>query len=230
MSGIEQRIQAELFALQDPGYRDFQCKLMPSVNPDTVIGVRTPELRKLAKSLAKEPDIAGFLQILPHQYYEESNLHGFLIETCKDYEQTVAYLDAFLPYVNNWATCDMMSPKIFRKHLPKLIQKITQWLASGQTYTVRFGIGMLMGFYLDGAFAPEYLDMVVNVKSEEYYVNMMRAWYFATALAKQYDATLPYFVQQQLDQWTHNKSIQKAIESYRITDEQKTYLRTLKRK
>lgn len=230
MSGIEERVQAELFALADVGYRDFHSKLIPTINPDVIIGVRTPQLRKLAKSLAKEPDIAAFLQILPHRYYEENNLHGFLIESCKDYPQTIAYLDAFLPYVDNWATCDMMSPKIFRKHLPELIEKIPQWLASGETYTVRFGIGMLMGFYLDEAFVPEYLDMVANVKSEEYYINMMRAWYFATALAKQYDATLPYIQQQRLDQWTHNKSIQKSIESYRITDEQKTYLRTLKRK
>ena len=228
MSSIEQTVQARLFALQDLIYRDFQCKLMPTVNPDTVIGVRTPELRKFAKAFGKEPEAAEFLSILPHQYYEENNLHGFLIETMKDYDRVIAALDAFLPYVDNWATCDLMSPKIFKKHLPKLREQIRVWMASSHPYTVRFGMEMLMTFYLDEAFLPEYLDWVAGVQSEEYYVRMMVAWFFATALAKQYDAALPYLREHRLEPWTHNKAIQKALESYRITEEQKVYLRGLK--
>ena len=224
----ETTIQARLFELQDLSYRDFQCKLMPTVDPDTVIGVRTPDLRKLAKSFSKEPEAAEFLRTLPHKYYEENNLHGFLIETMKDYSQVIAALDAFLPYVDNWATCDRMSPKIFKKHLAELREQIQVWMASSHTYTIRFGIEMLMTFYLDEQFQPEYLDWVADVHSEEYYVNMMIAWYFATALAKQYDAALPYLQEHRLEPWTHNKAIQKAIESYRITDEQKAYLRSLK--
>ena len=224
----ETKIRARLFELQDLSYRDFQCKLMPTVDPDTVIGVRTPELRKLAKSFSKEPEAEAFLRTLPHRYYEENNLHGFLIETMKDYSQVIAALDAFLPYVDNWATCDLMSPKIFKKHLPELREQIQVWMASSHTYTIRFGIEMLMTFYLDEQFQPEYLDWVADVHSEEYYVNMMIAWYFATALAKQYDAALPYLQEHRLEPWTHNKAIQKAIESYRITDEQKAYLRSLK--
>jgi len=225
---IEQTVQAQLFAMQDLTYRDFQCKLMPTVATETVIGVRTPELRKFAKAFAKAAEAAEFLAILPHRYYEENNLHGFLIESMKDFGQTVAALDAFLPYVDNWATCDSMRPKVFRKHLPELLGPIRRWLASGETYTIRFGMEMLMVFYLDDAFRPEYLDWVAGVENGEYYVNMMTAWYIATALAKQYDATLPYIQKRHLDPWTHNKAIQKAIESYRISDEQKAYLRTLK--
>ena len=228
MSSIEQSVQARLFELQDPKYRDFQCKLMPTVDPDTVIGVRTPELRKFAKTFGKEPEAADYLKILPHKYYEENNLHGFLIETMKDYGQVIAALDAFLPYVDNWATCDLMRPKIFRKHLPELREQIRRWMASDHVYTIRFGIEMLMTFFLDDQFQPEYLDWVAGVHSEEYYVNMMIAWYFATALAKQYDASLPYLRERCLEPWTHNKTIQKAIESYRITDEQKAYLRSMK--
>ena len=226
----ETTIQARLFELQDLSYRDFQCKLMPTVDPDTVIGVRTPDLRKLAKSFSKEPEAEAFLRTLPHKYYEENNLHGFLIETMKDYSQVIAALNAFLPYVDNWATCDQIRPKIFKKHLPELREQIQVWMASSHTYIVRFGIEMLMSFYLDEQFQPEYLDWVADVHSEEYYVNMMIAWYFATALAKQYDAALPYLQEHRLEPWTHNKAIQKAIESYRITDEQKAYLRSLKGK
>ena len=224
----ETTIQARLFELQDLSYRDFQCKLMPTVDPDTVIGVRTPDLRKLAKSFSKEPEAEAFLRTLPHKYYEENNLHGFLIETMKDYSQVIAALNAFLPYVDNWATCDQIRPKIFKKHLPELREQIQVWMASSHTYIVRFGIEMLMSFYLDEQFQPDYLDWVADVHSEEYYVNMMIAWYFATALAKQYDAALPYLQEHRLEPWTHNKAIQKAIESYRITDAQKAYLRSLK--
>ncbi len=228
MSDLEQKVQKQLMAMQDLKYRDFQCKLMPTVASDTVIGVRTPELRKFAKEFSKKPDVDEFLKILPHKYYEENNLHGFLIETIKDYDRVITELDAFLPYVDNWATCDLMRPKIFQKHLEELLGKIKEWINDDHTYTIRFGIEMLMSFYLDEQFCPEFLELVSYVQSEEYYVNMMVAWYFATALAKQYDDTLPYIEQHRLSKWTHNKAIQKAVESYRISDGQKTYLRTLK--
>ncbi len=227
MHNLKEELQKRLFELQDLKYRDFQCRLMPTVDSETVIGVRTPELRKLAREYAKNPDI-DFLKTLPHRYYEENNLHGFLIETIRDYDGVISALDAFLPYVNNWATCDLMRPKVFKKHLPELLEKIREWLQSDHTYTIRFGIKMLMCFYLDEQFKPEYLALVAGVKSQEYYVNMMIAWYFATALAKQYDAALPYIQLGCLGAWTHNKTIQKAIESYRITDQQKVFLRTLK--
>ncbi|HBT65331.1 MAG TPA: DNA alkylation repair protein [Ruminococcaceae bacterium] len=227
MHNLKEELQKRLFELQDLKYRDFQCRLMPTVDSETVIGVRTPELRKLAREYAKNPDI-DFLKTLPHRYYEENNLHGFLIETIRDYDGVISALDAFLPYVNNWATCDLMRPKVFKKHLPELLEKIREWLQSDHTYTIRFGIKMLMCFYLDEQFKPEYLALVAGVKSQEYYVNMMIAWYFATALAKQYDTALPYIQLGCLGAWTHNKTIQKAIESYRITDQQKVFLRTLK--
>lgn len=228
MNDLEKEVQAQLFKFQDLQYRDFHCRLIPTVDPETVIGIRTPELRKFAKSFAKTSDAADFLQILPHKYYEENNLHGFLIETMENYEQTIAALDAFLPFVDNWATCDLIRPKVFRKHLPELPEQIKRWIESDHTYTIRFGIEMLMSFYLDAQFQPEYLELVAGIHSTEYYVNMMIAWYFATALAKQYNAALPYLQQCRLDSWTHNRTIQKAIESYRITGEQKTYLRSLK--
>ena len=201
---------------------------MPTVDPDTVIGVRMPALRKLAKDFAETPEAAEFLKALPHRYYEENNLHGLLISAMRDYDRAVAALDAFFPYVDNWATCDLIRPKVFQKHLPELLEKIQVWLASDHTYTVRFGLEMLMTCYLDDAFRPEYLELAAGVRSGEYYVNMMIAWYFATALAKQYDAALPYLRERRLDPWTHNKAIQKAIESCRVTGEQKAYLRTLK--
>lgn len=228
MEDINSYIKSRLFQLQDIKYKEFHCRLMPTVNPDTVIGVRTPDLRKLSKEIAKLPEKEAFLHRLPHDYYEENNLHGFLISQMKDYDACMSELQPFLPYVNNWATCDLMSPKIFAKHLPELLEEIRIWIQSEHTYTVRFGIGMLMSFYLDEAFLTEYADMVAEVRSEEYYVNMMIAWYFATALAKQYDAVLPYLEEKRLDKWTHNKTIQKAVESYRITEEQKAYLKSLK--
>ena len=225
---VEQIVQARLFALQDTEYRDFQCRLIPNVAPNTVIGVRTPVLRKFAKDFAKEPEAAEFLRILPHRYFEENNLHGFLIERMKDYDRVIAALDAFLPFVDNWATCDQLRPGVFAKRPPQLREQIQIWMASGHTYTVRFGIEMLMCLYLDDAFLQEYLDWIAAIRSDEYYVNMMTAWFFATALAKQYDAALPYIEERRLAPWTHNKAIQKAVESYRITDEQKAYLRSLK--
>lgn len=214
--------------MQDLSYRDFHAKLMPTIDKETIIGVRTPALRKYAKEVAKHPDMKAFLQDCPHQYYEENNLHGFIIEAYKEYEECLAAIDAFLPYVDNWATCDMMTPKVFKKHLVELLPQIKGWLVSGETYSIRFGINMLMKFYLDENFSVEYLEWVSAVKHEDYYVKMVVAWYFATALAKQYEATIPYIEAGRLERWTHNKTIQKAIESYRITDGQKQFLRTLK--
>ena len=221
-------IQEKLFALQDLNYRQFQAKLMPTVDPEQIIGVRMPALRKLAKELKGTAEAEAFLAALPHRYYDENSLHGLLLCARSGYEETVAGLDIFLPYVDNWATCDLLSPRAFRSHPPQLPEQIRRWLDSGDTYTVRFGLEMLMSFYLDECFRPEYLDWAAEVKSEEYYVRMMVAWYFATALAKQYDAALPYLTSRRLEQWTHNKTIQKAVESYRITPEQKDALRALR--
>ena len=228
MSDKEQNLRQQLFTMADPSYKSFHCALIPTVDPNTVIGIRTPVLRKFAADFAKTEDAAAFLRDLPHRYYEENNLHGFLLERIKDYDVLIEELNRFLPYVNNWATCDMISPKIFKKHLPELFEQILIWLKAKDTYTVRFALGMLMKFYLDGAFEPAHPELVSNLRSGEYYIDMMAAWYFATALAKQYDAILPYLEQRRLDPWTHNKAIQKAIESRRITPEQKEYLRTLR--
>ena len=217
-----------LLAQQDLEYQAFQCRLMPTVDPRTVIGVRTPVLRKLAKAWKAVPETAAFLQALPHYYYEENNLHGLLLNELSDYEEAVDGLNRFLPFVDNWATCDLLSPRAFQRHPPQLPGQIHTWIHSGQVYTIRFGIGMLLRFYLDEAFRPDYLDWAAGACCDEYYVNMMVAWYFATALAKQYDVTLPWLQQQRLSPWVHNKTIQKAVESYRITPEQKTYLRTLR--
>ncbi len=219
-------LQVQLFEMQDLGYRDFHSKLMPTVDKEKIIGIRTPQLRKFAKEFAKSENVNEFLSDLPHQYYEEDNLHGFLLEMVKDYGILVERLEKFLPYVDNWATCDMLRPKTFKKYLPELLEHVEVWLESSHTYTVRYGIGMLLSYYLDEAFDKKYLEMVAKIRSEEYYINMMIAWYFATALAKQWDATIDYIEKQRLDKWTHNKAIQKAIESYRITKEQKEYLRT----
>lgn len=221
-------ITEKLRELSDGEYRLFQLKLMPGVSEERVLGVRTPELRRFAKELAKDPDIGSFLRDIPHNYYDEMNLHGFIISECRDYEQSVAYVDAILPYVDNWATCDLLSPKAFKKNRDKLMKDIDRWLASDGTYTIRFGIEMLMSHYLDEDFRPEYLEKLTAIHSEEYYVNMMLAWFFATALAKQWDDTVKYIEERRLSVWVHNKTIQKAVESYRITDEQKAYLKGMK--
>ena len=228
MSGVEARIRVRLFAMQDAKYRDFTAKLTPTVPPERIIGVRTPELRKYAVELSKTEDAAAFMATLPHLYQEENNLHAFLIERIADYDACVAALDAFLPYVDNWATCDSMSPKCLKKQLPRLTGEIRRWMASDRVYTVRFGMGMLMRHFLDDAFDPAYLDWVAALRSEEYYINMMIAWFFATALAKQWDATLPFIVNCRLEPWVHNKAIQKAIESYRIPEDRKIWLRAQK--
>ncbi len=228
MSAITEHIKESLFSCQDLGYRDFQARLIPTIDKETIIGVRTPRVRALAKEVAKDPQIGAFLCDLPHRYYEENNVHVCVIGQMKDYESCLRELEKFLPYIDNWATCDMEAPKVFRKHTQELLTPIRGWLASGQTYTVRFAIRMLMCFYLDQNFRTEYLELVAGVRSQEYYVNMMIAWYFATALARQYEAALPYIEQRRLADWTHNKTIQKAQESLRITPEQKAYLKTWK--
>ncbi len=228
MGNIEKLVQERLFLMQDLEYKAFQCRLMPNVAPERVIGVRTPELRKYAKELSKQPGVAEFMGALPHKYYEENNLHGLLIENIKDYSTAIKALNELLPHADNWATCDIISPKVFGKHLPELMEQIKLWIASGETYIIRFGVEMLMSFYLGEAFDISQPTMVAAIKSEEYYVNMMVAWYFATALAKQREAILPYFTDKRLPDWTHNKAIQKAIESFRIDGDTKAYLRTLK--
>jgi 3-methyladenine DNA glycosylase AlkD len=225
---MKEEIREELFELRDIKYRDFQVKLIPGTDPDDMIGVRTPELRKLAKQYAKADGIDEFLDDLPHKYFDENQLQAFIISGMKDYDLCMENLCQFLPYVDNWATCDQMSPKVFKKHRAELIGPIRGWIASERTYTVRFGIGMLMQHFLDECFDPAYPELVAQIRSDEYYVNMMIAWYFATALAKQYDAALPVIEGRGLDSWTHNKAIQKALESYRVPDDHKAYLKTLK--
>ena len=222
-------IKEELFALKDAPYGDFQAKLVPNIPRDLFIGVRVPEIRKLAKKLAREPEASEFLSDLPHKYYDENILHGLLLSEIKDYEACIAAIDRFLPYVDNWAVCDILSPKIFRKHKTPLLEKIKEWSASDRTYTCRFGIGMLMSHFLDEDFKPEYLEIPASLHREEYYVRMMIAWFFATALAKQWDTTINIIEDHRLDTWTHNKTIQKARESWRITRKEKEYLKSLKR-
>lgn len=228
MKKIETIVQQELFNLEDITYKDFQSKLIPTVNPKTIIGVRSPALRKYAKEFAKTSEYLDYLHCVPHKYYEENNLHVFVIEGIKDFDLCVNEMESFLPYIDNWATCDSPSPKAFKKNPDKILPYLKKWIKSDKTFTIRFGVNMLMRLFLDERFLPEYPLLVSKIKSDEYYVNMMVAWYFATALAKQYDAIIPYIENKKLAPWTHNKTIQKAIESFRITDEQKAYLRTLK--
>lgn len=226
-----QEITTQLFIMQDNEYKEFHGRLMPTVNPDTILGIRVPILRKfsnqLAKSLSKEK-LLEFMNELPHKYYEENNIHAFLIEKIKDFDECIVALEKFLPFVDNWATCDMMNPKILKKNTQQLFCKIKEWIVSPHVYTIRYGIGMLMRYFLDDSFKTEYLDMVAAVKSDEYYVNMMKAWFFATALAKQYEATLPYIKEKRLDNWSHNKAIQKSIESFRVPKEHKEELKRYK--
>ena len=225
---ITEEIRKELFALQDVPYRDFQVKLFPGCDISRFIGVRTPALRALAKECGKREDVDVFLTGLPHAYFDEDQLHAFILENIRDFDRCLDAVEAFLPYVDNWATCDQLSPKVFRREKGKLLERIRVWLGSDKTYTVRFATGMLMQHFLDSDFDPAYPEMVAQIRSDEYYINMMTAWYFATALAKQWDAALPYLQECRLDTWTHNKAIQKAVESRRITAEQKEYLRSLK--
>lgn len=218
-------IQSDLLAMRDNKLAGFNAKLMPGVPANKVIGIATPKLRKYAKTITA-PD--AFLDALPHEYFEENQVHAFLLSDIRDFEKCAEKVDKFLPFVDNWATCDQLIPRVFARNTDKLLPYIRRWIKSKHTFTTRFAIGALMRFYLGDKFNPEYADMVVKVKSDEYYINMMRAWYFATALAKNWDAVIDVIKTKQLDTWTHNKTIQKAIESYRISDAQKKYLRNLK--
>ena len=220
-----EEIQKHLFELQDMAYRDFHSRLMPDIDKETVIGIRVPMLRKYAKSIVGTELAEKFIKELPHRYYEENNLHMMLITGIKDYDRCISEIERFLPYIDNWATCDFPAPKCFEDHKEELLPVIKRWIASSETYTIRYGIGMLMRLYLDEDFDPEYVRLVVGVKSDEYYVNMMIAWYMATALAKQWDAVIPFIEEHRMSDWVHRKTIQKAVESYRITDEQKKYLK-----
>ena len=223
-------IRERLFSFRDEKFAAFQARLIPNIAPERIIVVRTPDLRKLAKALRGSDEAEGFLKELPHEFFEENNLHAFLLCEIKDFEHCVRRVEEFLPYVDNWATCDQLRPRAFAKNKQALLPFIRAWIASDRVYTRRFGIGMLMSHFLDEDFREEYLGWVSDIHSAEYYVNMMIAWYFATALAKQYKAALPYIEERRLDPWVHNKTIQKALESFRVSDEQKKLLRTLKSK
>ena len=225
---LSEDIISELFNLQDLKYRDFNKKLIPTVNPEKIIGVRTPALRALAKTLSKRDGISDFLGALPHEYFDENQLHAFIISEIKDFKLCIDEVQRFLPFVDNWATCDQLSPKVFKKHRKELLPHIEKWIKSDKTYTVRFGVGMLMEHFLDGDYDISKPQAVSQINSQEYYINMMKAWYFATALSKQYESIIPFIEEKRLDTWTHNKTIQKAVESRRITDEQKKYLKSLK--
>ena len=232
---IIQEIRQRLEALRDDKNVEFVSKLFPTIDSSCILAIRTPVLRNMAKELVKRSDVGEFLADVPHQYHDENQLHAFIISVMRDYGQCMQELERFLPYVDNWATCDQLSPKVLAKHKTELLEHITAWLASPHDYTVRYGMGRLMALYLDEDFEPRFLEMVAQVNRDEYYVQMMQAWYFATALAKQPEATMPYLLpnadgQFRLNRWVHNKTIQKAVESCRITPEQKAYLRTLRRK
>lgn len=222
-------IRTRLFAMADQQYRDFHSKLMPTVGKTTVLGVRTPLLRRYAKQLVNDfPDLCNeFLTNLPHPYYEENNLHAFIIEQQKDFDKCICMLDSFLPYVNNWATCDCMNPKVLGKNKQLLWDIIPHWLCSDKTYTVRFGIKMLMTHFLCDEYCDASMEKVCGIRSDEYYINMMISWFFATALALQYDKAKKYLESRRLSEWCHNKAIQKARESFRVCDEHKIYLKTL---
>lgn len=222
------QIQKRLFEMQDEGYANFHSKLVPTVNRQKIIGVRVPDCRKLAKEVKNSDEVGKFLTSLPHEYYDEDILHALLLSEINDIDECIKAVDDFLPFIDNWAVCDIMSPKVFKKRPEKLMTKIEKWTKSSHTYTCRFGLKMLMTHFLDENFKAKYLEIPARIKSEEYYVNMMIAWFFATALARQWNDTVKYFQSPVLDKWTHNKAIQKARESYRITPEQKEYLKTLK--
>lgn len=228
MNNAAKDIEKRLFELADPEYKEFHLRLLPGYRADAVIGVRTPPMRKLASEFAKRPDINDFISELPHRYYEENNLHAFIISRTKDFDLSIAQTEAFLPYIDNWATCDCWIPKAFSAHTDELFPYIEKWIRSEHTYTVRYAIGTLMKLYLDEHFKPEYCSLVSSVISDEYYIKMMIAWYFATALAKQYSTAITYLTERKLSAWVHNKTIRKAVESFRISDETKTYLKTLR--
>ena len=222
------KVTEKLFDMADEKYKDFQSALIQTLPKEKMIGVRTPDLKKFAKEFCKTPDAENFLKELPHEYYEENNLHAFLVSQMADFEKCISEVCVFLPYVDNWATCDGFSPKVFKSHKKELLEYIKIWISSTDVYTVRFGIKMLMDHFLEEDFLPEFPKAVAEIKSEEYYIRMMQAWYFATALAKQYENVLPFIKEQRLEKWTHNKAIQKAAESFRITEEQKAELKKMK--
>lgn len=221
-------IRERLFQLQDTEYAALQVRIIPTVKPERIIGVRTPELRALGKELYRDEYREAFLADLPHPYFDEDQLHAFVISEEKDFDRCIRMVEAFLPYIDNWATCDQLSPKAFKKNPERLLPYVRKWIQAKDVYTVRFAIGMLMRYYLDDRFSPEYPEMAASVRSEEYYIRMMVAWYFATALAEQYEAVFPFLENRKLEAWTHNKAIQKSLESFRITPEHKAYLKTLK--
>ena len=223
-----EEILSRLFELRDEKYRDFQSKLIPDVKPDRMIGVRTPLLKGFAKELFATNGAQGFISTLPHGYFDENQLHAFIVSLTKDYAVCIERVNEFLPFVDNWATCDQLSPKAFKKHKKELLNEIDGWLSSKKTYTVRFAIGMLMQHFLDEDFSITLAEKVAAVNSDEYYIKMMVAWYFATALAKRYDEVIPFIESKRLDRWTHNKAIQKSLESFRISPDKKEYLRSLK--
>ena len=225
-------LEERLFADRDEVYQKFHAALVPNLEPDKIIGVRTPQIRRIVKEIRRGKlsgcREADALSSLPHKYYEENQVHAFLINEIRDIKECVRQLDEFLPYVDNWATCDAIKPKVFKRKHSLVLEDIKRWISSEHSYTIRFGIGMLMAFFLDEDFSPQYLDMVSTVRHEDYYVKMMQAWYFATALAKQYDTAVIYLQEKWLPVWVHNKTIQKAVESRRISDETKAYLKTLR--
>lgn len=228
MSNSEEKIREKLYTLQDTGYRDFHSRLIPNIDKENVIGVRAPQLRRLAKELYGTSEAEEFMRALPHKYYEENTLHAYLIEKITDFTECVARIEEFLPYIDNWATCDQMNPKVKADDAPALLEHVRRWITSDHTYTVRFGIKCLMNYYLDDRFDEKYLSLVADIRHEDYYVKMMIAWYFATALAKQWDAALPYIEDRCLDDMIHKKAIQKAVESFRITAAQKETLKLLR--
>lgn len=221
-------VYEKLLSVQDSKYKEFQSKLVPNISPDTMIGVRTPQMRSIAKEFFGTQTGLDFLKVLPHKYYEENIIHFFMISMIKDFEECVGEVERFLPFVDCWPVCDQSSPKVFKKNHEKLLPRIKKWIGSEHVYTSRFGMRMLMNEFLDADFKPEYLEWVAVKRGEDYYLKMMVAWFFATALAKQYEASLPFIGNHRLEPWTHNKAIQKALESFRVSDEHKALLRTLR--
>ncbi len=228
MQKITEEIRERLFSLRDEKYARFSSSLIPNISPESVIGVRAPQLRAMARELSTDVRICDFLADLPHEYHEENCLHAYLIGEYRDIDTVLSLLDSFLPYVTNWAVCDTMRPRVLSKHKERLLTKAYQWLNSEHDYTVRYAIGMLMLHFLGDGFDESYPELVAKIESDEYYVNMMRAWYFAEGLAKQYDRILPYIEGRRLDMWTHRKTIQKAVESFKIPDERKELLKSFR--
>lgn len=224
----KEKIKAFLQEYKNQRLKEFNAKLIPNINADCVLGISLPTLRKFAKELYSTCDCTPFLQDLPHQFHEENHLHAFLIEQIKDYGECIRLTQEFLPFVDNWAVCDCFKPPVFKKNKQKLLVEIIKWLTSAHAYTIRYGVCMLLTHFLDGDFTPDLLECVAKIKSQDYYVQMVIAWYFATALAKQYGYAIKYLQEKRLCSWVHNKTIRKAIESFRITKEQKQYLKTLK--